>query len=66
MGLGLVTYADAFRSLTGMFNQLARFIDSASGANDALGNWISQLADYWSINGFSISRNLLTTTLVPP
>src|SRR5947208_7148840 len=63
MGLALVAYPDAFRSTNGMFNHLAKFIDTASGANDALGNWVSQLGAYWNVNGFSISWNLLTTTL---
>jgi len=63
VGLALAAYPAAFRSVNAMFNQLAAFIDHTSGATAVLGNWYTQLSDYWVNNGSEISWSLLSTTV---
>jgi len=63
MGLALVAYPTAFRSVTDIFNQLAHFIDSSAGAGDAFRSWFNQLSAYWTDNGSPITWQLLTATL---
>ena len=63
MGLALLAYPAAFRSVNGMFNDVARFIDTRSGAADAFKSWLDQLFTYWATNGSIMSWQLLTTTI---
>ena len=63
MGLGLFAYSSVFRTFNGMFNDVARMIETAMGQTDVLGSWITQLHQHWLTNGSVISWDLLTMTI---
>ena len=44
MGLGLFAYSRVFRTFNGMFNDVARMIETAMGETDVLGSWIAPVA----------------------
>ena len=49
----LANWSSAFREVNGSFNQVAHYIDNASGIGDMFVSWWDQLKQQFSTNGFS-------------
>jgi len=49
----LANWSSAFREVNGSFNQVAHYIDNASGIGDMFLSWWDQLKQQFSTNGFS-------------
>lgn len=62
-GIVLLAYSLAFKSVNGMFNQLAHFIDSSSGAANMLNSWGDQLKAHLSgASGTELLWSVITAT----
>ena len=53
LGLVFVNYARVFRDVLGMFNSVADFIYSSVGVGDLFNNWLNDLSNYMTQNGWS-------------
>ena len=49
----LANWSSAFREVNGSFNQVAQYIDNASGAGDMFLSWFDQLKQQFAANGIS-------------
>jgi len=60
LGLVFVNYGTVFRDVIGMFNSVADFIYGSVGAGDLFSNWLSDLSNYFTQNGWSSLWSLVT------
>jgi hypothetical protein len=60
LGLVFVNYGAVFRDVIGMFNSVADFIYSSVGVGDLFSNWLSDLSNYFTQNGWSSLWGLVT------
>ncbi len=60
LGLVFVNYGTVFRDVIGMFNSVADFIYSSVGVGDLFSNWLSDLSNYFTQNGWSSLWGLVT------
>jgi len=60
LGLVFVNYGTAFRDVIGMFNSVADFIYGSVGVGDLFSNWLSDLSNYFTQNGWSSLWGLVT------
>jgi len=60
LGLVFVNYGTVFRDVIGMFNSVADFINSSVGVGDLFSNWLGDLSNYFTQNGWSSLWGLVT------
>jgi hypothetical protein len=60
LGLVFVNYGTVFRDVIGMFNSVADFIYSSVGVGDLFSNWLDDLSNYFTQNGWSSLWGLVT------
>jgi hypothetical protein len=60
LGLVFVNYGTVFRDVIGMFNSVADFIYSSVGVGDVFSNWLGDLSNYFTQNGWSSLWGLVT------
>jgi len=60
LGLVFVNYGAVFRDVIGMFNSVADFIYSSVGVGDLFANWLNDLSNYFTQNGWSSLWGLVT------
>src|SRR5713101_3027911 len=53
LGLVFVNYGTVFRDVIGMFNSVAHFIYAGVGVADLFTNWLNDLSNYCTQNGWS-------------
>jgi len=53
LGLVFLNYGRVFRDVLGMFNSVADFIYSSVGVGDLFNNWLNDLSNYMTLNGWS-------------
>jgi hypothetical protein len=59
----LANWTAVFHEVNDSFNQIARFIDSSSGAGDMFLSWLDQLKQQFSNNGFSAILPAISGTM---
>jgi len=60
LGLVFVNYETVFRDVIGMFNSVADFIYTSVGVGDLFANWLNDLSNYFTQNGWSSLWGLVT------
>jgi len=60
LGLIFASYGTIFRDVIGMFSSVADFIYSSTGVGDLFSNWLNQLSNYASTNGWSSIWGLIS------
>src|SRR2546428_3151971 len=60
LGLVFVNYGTVFRDVIGMFNSVADFIYTSVGVGDLFANWLNDLSNYFTQNGWSSLWGLVT------
>lgn len=60
LGLIFVNYQQAFRSVNGMFNNVADFIYNTNGIGDVIQNWLNSVSAYVGQQGLSSFWTLVT------
>jgi len=60
LGLVFVNYGAVFRDVIGMFNSVADFIYTSVGVGDLFANWLNDLSNYFTQNGWSSLWGLVT------
>jgi hypothetical protein len=60
LGLVFLNYQSAFRSVNGMFNNVADFIYNTNGIGDVIQNWLNSVSAYISQQGLSSFWTLVT------
>ena len=53
LGLVFVNYGTVFRDVISMFNSVADFIYSSVGVGDLFNNWLNDMSNYFTQNGWS-------------
>jgi len=60
LGLVFANYQTVFRDVIGMFNSVADFIYTSVGVGDLFSNWLGDLSNYFTQNGWSSLWGLVT------
>lgn len=60
LGLVFVNYGTVFQDVIGMFNSVADFIYTSVGVGDLFTNWLNDLSNYFTQNGWSSLWGLVT------
>src|SRR5579863_192613 len=60
LGLVFANYQTVFRDVIGMFNSVADFIYTSVGVGDLFTNWLNDLSNYFTQNGWSSLWGLVT------
>ena len=63
LGLVFLNYQSAFRSVNGMFNNVADFIYNTNGIGDVIQNWLNSVSAYIGQQGLSSFWTLVTGAL---